>query len=262
MDLFLVKLVLSFIVGGSFLAFTLWISEKFGSKIGGIIIGLPSTTLVSLLFIAWTQDASVAVSAAVIIPAITAVSLIFSYAFVMLYKGKLGMTKALAGALLVWGFLTLPLVLLKISDLSTSLIFSALFFIAGIVLLKKFPHRKLEKFSFSKKVFLYRVGFAGLVVVTSVSLGKFLGPLYGGLFASFPSGAFSTMFLITEKHGVDFAASIARSMSFGNICNAVFAVAFYLIVPAQGIILGTIAAYAIALVSAIVIYKTTVAQAS
>src|SRR3989338_7591097 len=99
MDLFFVKLILSFIVGGSWLAFTLWISEKFGSKIGGIIIGLPSTTLVSLLFIAWTQDSSAAVAAVVIIPAVTAVSLIFSYAFVALYKEKLGIAKSLIGAL-------------------------------------------------------------------------------------------------------------------------------------------------------------------
>ena len=43
-DVFLFKLLLSFVVGGCYIAAMLWVSERFGSKIGGILIGLPLTS--------------------------------------------------------------------------------------------------------------------------------------------------------------------------------------------------------------------------
>ncbi|MBN1224817.1 MAG: DUF3147 family protein, partial [Candidatus Aminicenantes bacterium] len=51
--IFLIKLVLSFFVGGAWVAAATLIADKYGTKIGGIIIGLPSTLLVSLFFIGW-----------------------------------------------------------------------------------------------------------------------------------------------------------------------------------------------------------------
>ena len=44
-DVFLFKLLLSFVVGGCYIAAMLWVAERFGSKIGGILIGLPSNLL-------------------------------------------------------------------------------------------------------------------------------------------------------------------------------------------------------------------------
>ena len=54
------KLLLSFLVGGCWVTLTTIIAEKFGSKIGGLLGGLPSTIVVSLLFIGLTQNAEVA----------------------------------------------------------------------------------------------------------------------------------------------------------------------------------------------------------
>ena len=68
-SIFLFKLFLSFIVGGLYIALTIRISERIGSRIGGLLIGLPSTLLVSLIFIAWTQNAGAAVSAGETLPA-------------------------------------------------------------------------------------------------------------------------------------------------------------------------------------------------
>ena len=86
MDLFWIKLILSFFIGGTYIAFTIWIAEKFGSKIGGIILGLPSTTLVSLIFIAWTQDVSAVLTALPTTTAALSVSALFVSAFILSYR--------------------------------------------------------------------------------------------------------------------------------------------------------------------------------
>ena len=58
MDLsFWIKFGLSFLVGGVWVTLSSVAAERFGSKAGGLIGGLPSTIVVTLLFIGLTQSA-------------------------------------------------------------------------------------------------------------------------------------------------------------------------------------------------------------
>src|SRR3990172_6673809 len=117
-DLFLFKLVLSFIVGGLYVAITIRISEKLGSKLGGMLIGLPSTVLISLIFIAWTQDVTAAVSATPIIPVASAISSVFVASFILLYRYGRGV--ALILSILLWFALATPFILLGINNIAFS----------------------------------------------------------------------------------------------------------------------------------------------
>ena len=253
MDMFALKLLLSFLVGGAYIAFTIWLSEKFGSKLGGIAMGLPSTALVSFIFIAWTQDLSAAVSAAPITPLVTAACTIFVAAFVRFYG--LGRAKSLALALLVWVALTIPFVLLHADSILFSLAVAAIFFAVSISYLRRFPHRKLPRNVSSTGEFLFRSAFAGTIVACAVFFGKTLGPLWGGLFAAFPAAYSSSLFLLSRKHGIDFTASVARSMPFGSIANVVFETAFFFLAYSLGLWGGLAAAYALSLAAAALMYK-------
>ena len=79
MNPFIIKLMLSIIVGGTYAVLMTWISERFGSKIGGLLIGLPSTSLIGYIFIALTQSSSVAVSGSVISPISIAAASLFLF---------------------------------------------------------------------------------------------------------------------------------------------------------------------------------------
>lgn len=81
---FLIKLLLSFIVGSFWITITTIIAEKMGSKIGGIIGGLPTTTLVALLFIGITQSPQAAVEATAIMPQIVGFAGILMITFSLL----------------------------------------------------------------------------------------------------------------------------------------------------------------------------------
>ncbi len=252
-DPFIIKLILSFIVGGSWIAFTIWISERFGSKIGGILIGLPSTILVSLLFIAWTQSNSAAVSAVPVIPAATAVNSLFLVAFILLYR--YGRSVAYLGAVLVWCLLVLPLVALRLNNLAISLVLAAFFFTLSLSFLRRFPHRKLPGAILTKKEILFRVIFGGGFVMLAVFFGKTLGPLWGGMFASFPAAFSSSLLILSHRHGFDFMTSVTKTMPYGNMGSIIFVIAFFFLVPLYGLALGVIAAYIASLIFAIFVYK-------
>lgn len=253
-NIFLIKLLLSFIVGGSYIAFTIWVAEKFGSRIGGLLIGLPSTLLVSLIFIAWTQNSQAAVAALPVVPATIAANSLFLVAFI--YSYKYGRAAAFTLASLLWLALSFPLAFFSLKNILISLILATVFFGLAIFWLRRFPHRKLEQFTLTHKEFLFRIVFTGSFVTLAVFLGKALGPLWGGVFASFPAAFSSSLLLLENKHGIDFTSSVAKTIPYGSMGNVFFAVTFFLTVPKVGIILGTIFAYLVALVFAIVINNT------
>jgi len=68
MDPFIIKLIISFFVGAIWITSVTVISEKLGTKIGGVLGGLPSTCLIALFFIGWTQSPEVASHATIIMP--------------------------------------------------------------------------------------------------------------------------------------------------------------------------------------------------
>lgn len=239
---FIIKLILSFLVGGGYIASIIWVSERFGSRIGGLLIGLPSTILISLLFIAWTQSDKAAVSALPIAPAAIGASALFLAIFIHQYR-KWGIVLAYIRAILVWALITFPLIFFNIKNILFSLGLSALFISVSIYYLHRFTHQKLSKSKHTKKEFLFRSFIAGSVIAFAVFLGKVLGPLWGGVFASFPAAFSSSILLLERKHGIKFASSVARTMPYGSISNVVFVLVFYFIVPLLGISLGTMISY-------------------
>lgn len=65
---FLVQLAISFIVGSFWVLLTTFLADRFGSKIGGFIGGLPSTAAVSFFFIGLTQSTEIAALATTVFP--------------------------------------------------------------------------------------------------------------------------------------------------------------------------------------------------
>ena len=235
--IFIIKLILSFVVGGSYIAFLIWISEKFGSRIGGMLIGLPSTGLISLIFIAWTQSKEVAVRALPVFPATIGAAALFIVAFI--YFHKYGNVKSFLLALLLWFVLSFPLAFFALRNIWISFVLGIIFLGIAIWRLNKFPYKKLESFTLTRNEFLFRIIFAGSLIAFAVFLGKALGPLFGGMFASFPVAFSSSLLILKRRHGIEFTSSVARTMPYGGIGNVIFAMTFFFVVPLLGMFLGT-----------------------
>ena len=68
--MFQLQLLLSFFIGGIWIAGTTVLADRYGSKLGGWLGGLPSTALFSLFFIAWTQSPAIASEVTTVMPLI------------------------------------------------------------------------------------------------------------------------------------------------------------------------------------------------
>ena len=251
MDLFALQLLLSFVVGGTYIAATIWLAEKFGSKIGGLLLGLPSTALVSLAFIGWTQGTAAVESATLVMP----VSVVAVTAFLVLFQRlqRHGLVKAYAGAIMGWFVFSLPLVLLSIDSMAISVAFAVVALLAGRFFSPSTPDQKTVQNRFDKNEFLARAAFCGLVIAVAVFLAKTQGPVWGGVFSMFPAAFSSSIILLWHKQGARFTGSVVQSMMRARGPITVFIVAAHYAVGPLGLAGGLAAAYGASVASAIVL---------
>jgi len=244
-DPFLIKLIFSFIIGGLIIALLSILAEKY-PKIGGLIISIPSTLLLGLIFIGWSQNKYVAIESASIVPSATGVLLIFSIIYI--YGTKLGGSRkqslllSNSLSLIVWFILAFLVVHFKIRKIS-GIIFYLVCFILSLYLLRlKFKeslNHISKRLKFSYNSLILRSIFAGGVIVISVILAKILNPLWGGVFSVFPAAYLSSFNIIQLNRGKKFLFNVGRTVPPGSILFIIYA---YLVSSLfnLGILIGTI----------------------
>ena len=210
-DIFIIKLVLSFLVGGAWVAIATLIADKYGTKLGGIITGLPSTVLVSLFFIGWTQSPGVAVEATTIVPIIGAVNALFLVAYISLVRVNFWL--ALFGSAFLWTVFSFTLVLLRFSNFHLSLIIYVIVVLISYLIIEKGIKVKSETARKTKNTFgnlIFRGLLSGIIIALAVVMGKIGGPLLGGMFAMFPAMFLSTLLITYFSHGPLFSSAVMK----------------------------------------------------
>ena len=255
-DIFLFKLVLSFFVGGVWVAAATLIAEKLGTKIGGIIIGLPSTLLVSLFFIGWTQSPFAAVEATTIVPAIGAVNALFLVAYIALVRANFWL--ALAGAVLLWVGCSFSLVLLKFRNFPLSLVIYVVVVIISYLIIEKRIRVRSESARKTIHTFgtlLFRVLLSGVIIASAVFIGKMGGPLLGGMFAMFPAMFLGALLITYFSYGPMFSSAVMKTALLSAASVVFYGVLVrYTYIP-FGLCLGTIASVLISFGTGWAIYK-------
>ncbi len=240
---FILRLVASFIIGGLYVALVLRVSEKFGSKLGGVFAGMPSTVLVSLIFIALTQGKQALQQTIIIIPAGLGMSCLFLTLLVYSHKRSKFVVRALA--FMVWIAAMLMLVRFRIGSMSLSVLASAIILLLCLKFFAKHPDMQLPRCSLRKSEVLCRIIFSGVIITTSVLIAKLFGPVWGGVVASFPAASFSAFVLLTRRHGIEFSTSVVKKVPYGFASNVCFLTALFVLLPVVGIIWAMVLAYGI-----------------
>jgi len=255
-DVFTLKLFLSFIVGGVYAILATYASDKFGAKIGGLIGGLPSTVLFGILFIAWTQNTNASIESMTLIPAVIGIACFFLVTYVIFAKRNIWF--ALAMAYVVWFvFAFILLAIPHISFIASIIIFIICFIITYLFITKGYAIKtvKGKAVVYTPKLVLLRGLLTGTVVALSVFLAKVGGPVIGGIFTTFPTLFPSILLLAYFSHGADFTLSVAKSSLFAWISTTIFViVARYTVLP-FGIVMGMVVSLAISYLSAYVLYR-------
>jgi hypothetical protein len=232
-NIFLLKLILSFVAGSIWVTSGTIVAERYGSKVGGLVAGLPSTILLGLFFIAWTQSTKVAAEATTVVPIVGGVNCLFIVAYILLVR--INFWLALSGALAVWFILSFLLVIFKFNDF----VFSVTGYIGLLLVSFYFVEKKLQvKSESSRKVRLtltlmvMRGLISGFIVTIAVVFTRIGGPLLGGVFTMFPAMFLGTLLITYFSHGAGFSSAVMKASIFGAISVVIYGiVARYTFVP-------------------------------
>jgi len=254
---FFLKLGLGFIAGSIAVTLTTVAAEKFGSKIGGLIGGIPSTSVVALLFIGIVQSPEYVVQATDVIPLVMGYNCIFLVVFVFL--SRYGFLAGLGSAFAMWVVFSLATVALDFRRFGIGFAIFLLFFVFSYLILEKgfsLPSISGIRVRFTPLQIAARSLFSGLVIGAVIFLSKVSGPLIGGMFAVFPAVFTSTIVIISFARGVAFTRTLIKPLMVSAMINVmVYVIAVRSFYPDLGLFLGTIAALAISGVSVFATYS-------
>jgi uncharacterized membrane protein (GlpM family) len=222
LDPFYLKLLVSFVVGGLWIMAVSVIAERFGTKIGGFIGGIPSTSILAIFFIWWTQGSEQVYQGTIVFPLAFSINSAFFivYALLSLRGIKLGLTSAI----LTW--LILQALLFKIGV--DSFLFSLIFFLIALGTSYLYLVRGLGiescggvKVRYNPWQLLWRAVFAGLMISIAVVMSQIGGPVLGGIFSTFPANNISTLFITSKSINIDFSRAIIPPLMISAGINCV-----------------------------------------
>lgn len=254
-ELFIFQLFLSFIVGGFAVAIAISLAEKLGSKVGALILSIPTTSLVGFFFIGLTNSPEFVVQAIPFGTIGLTLHLVFVSVFIITFD-KFGGKKALAISLVSWLILaSLALNYLKFDLMSSLVVYLSLYAITNFYFNRKKSQNISEKPITNTQIFFYRIIFAGLMISFAVALAKFFGPGWGGLFAMFPASTISSLLMLTNGYKKEFVKSVASKMLIFSINFVVYFLAIYFLYQMLGIYIGTVISFLITLIFAYLLKK-------
>jgi hypothetical protein len=241
---FWLKLLLGFIVGSLWVTLTTVSAERFGSKVGGLIGGLPSTVVIALLFIGFTQSPQVAAEATTVMPLAQGLNGLVVITF-MLFISR-GLWAGLLTAVSLWFFQSTLLYLLDIQLFWVSLLgWLILLFFCYLVVEKwmKIPSSAKVALTYPPSQLVWRAFFGGLVIAFAVFMGKVGGPLLGGIFGSFPAMFLSTLVITYTTGGSTFSCSVGKSLLISGLINVpIYEIMVRFLYPRIGLGWGTVIA--------------------
>ncbi len=251
-NLFIYKLLQSFLAGSIWITLSTLIAEKYGSKIGGFIGGLPSTIIIALLFIGITQSPAAAVEATTVVPLTMGINGIFT--LVYLISIKRGLALALLGSFAAWILLVAPLVISGMDSFPLAAAGWIILFVFYLVAVERFAHipahGKVEVHYTTAQI-VSRGLFAGVLIAFSVFMSKLAGPVLGGIFSVFPVIFTSTMVISYRSGGYKFSRAVVKTLVVSGMINVgVYSIAVRYTYAAWGLAWGTVAAIAISFAGA------------
>ena len=188
MSVFFLKVIISFVVGFIWITTTSVFAEKLGSRLGGLIAGIPATMVVALFFMGLFQGIPFVVLSTNNIPLVVAFNSLFVVFFIFLSK-KYKSLPSLGYALCFWFLLLYSTVHITIQ--SFPLVLGVSFFIVGFsaFLLENcfsIPIHGSKKIIYTTWDIFTRGLLGGGTIALALYLSRIFGPTIGGVFARCP----------------------------------------------------------------------------
>jgi uncharacterized membrane protein (GlpM family) len=248
MQLLYIQLAASFIIGGLVIAFQTLIAERVPPKWSGVVLTIPTTMSMGLLFIALTKSTADIPEVTVVMPAAVAIA----YTFITLFSFtvRFGLWKGLALPYIVWAILAYGLTQFPPNSYTESTFIYALpIIIILYLIIRKVPDtKKLKSFPLDTKHILIRSMIGGTIILLATVLAKTAGNHWGGIFSLFPAAFSATFIIYYHLQGPEVIPSIIKSLFWpGTIGFILFGYTASLTFPEYGIWLGLLTSYLVTL---------------
>lgn len=243
-----IQLLISFILGGILIALQTLIAERVSLRWRGVILTVPTTIAISLLFIGIVKTPEDVAHAAISIPA----SLGASYTFVTIFTllRNYGLAFSYIAAILVWCIFASLIIIFPPADFISSLmIFCAIPILVGYLIVSRLPQvEELKRFPMNSKHLFFRSLLGGFIVALSVYLSKTLGNTWGGIFSVFPAAFSSTFIIYYYLQGPKIIPSVTKSTFFPGVIGFIlYALVSAYAFPLYGVWIGTLIDYVVVL---------------
>jgi hypothetical protein len=244
MQEFWIQILQSFLIAGIWIALATLLAEKLGSKAGGAIANLPSTILISLVYVSIVRTPEYAAEAALAAPLGMAINTVFLFTYILMLRYHL--VVAAMSALSVWFLLAW---IVSQSAQITILYSLGLYFVATLItfylLEYVFSVKSVgkQKRPFKWWIVAVRTIFAGSVVGTTVAISTFANSFWTGIFSTFPAVMLSSMTILTISQGPKFAQAVGKTMILASINIVIYAILVHLFYATIGVLWGTLLAF-------------------
>jgi len=246
-DLFVLRVILSFLIAGAWIGSTTLLAERLGSKIGGLFTNLPSNILISLVFVAIQNQVPYVIDMIPSIPVGMTIDTVFLFFFVVLLK--YGLVLSTVVSLLIWALFAILATTFPMDNLLFNLLFYLAFTAVAFLVLEKvirIPSAEKSPKSYSKGQMLIRAVFAGGMVASVLVISRFLNPYVVGIFSVFPAVLLSAMIILTINQSKAFARATGKVLVLSSTNIVVYGLAVYFTYPKLGIALGTLISFLVA----------------
>ncbi len=249
---------MGFVAGGACVALSSALAERAGPAVGGLILGVPSTAAVSLLFLALGPGG---IEAAVRATDASPAGLGLFCLFVGFYglAARRGPAAALISGLAAW-----------LAGAAVLSVWPGMGFFAGLAVqavcfllawqLAGHPPRpsSATPIAFTLPRIALRAVVGGAVVAACLALSHTAGALLGGLAAVFPAVTASSLAIVATSAGTDTARAMLRpTLVSASVVILGYTVAVRFGYPLLGVAVGTLAALAVAGLLAALVHHTT-----
>lgn len=251
-DTAVLRLVLTFGVMGVWVMVIAFATASRGGKLGGFLIGIPSTSGLSFFFTGWLVSSATAVRATNDFPVFVSLSGLFLLCFG--YLARRSFVIGVCGSLSAWFAASLLVVYSGLDDFGISLLGSLVISAVTYCIFRfKLKPRKTPggiPSTSSLLLLLLRFLLGGGIVTLAVFFGQIGIPILSAMAASFPALSISALIAIrmnSKTEGTEYPRGMAMPAMVSIVLMLVpFSIAVRYLYPALGVFYGTLASYAVA----------------
>lgn len=241
--------MLAFAVGGTWVTAIAFMTARKGGKLGGFMIGIPSTAGLAFFFTGWFVSSATAVSVTEDFPLFMSITSIFLLCFS--YLARRSFSVGLGGALVIWLAVSLTIVESGLDDFGVSLLGSlgVAVVVYCVFRFKSKPKKPLggSASKYTAVPILLRFLLGGGIVALAVFFGQIGIPVLSALAAAFPALTISALIAVrmnSKTEGAEDARGLTMSAMVSLMTMLIpFSAAVHYLYPMVGVFYGTLASY-------------------